>query len=406
MSEEKKGGFFRRMFSRFKQEEPAEETVEIEPELGFEPDPTQPAPVRDPVRAQPEPEPEKVASRVSPQTIDQNSRADLVKPAAACEPAIEPEAEPLEPSGWFTRLKKGLSKSSRSLTTGITEIFTKRKLDSDTLEQLEDMLIQADLGIETAMNFTAAVAKGRYDKEVTPEEVNAILAAEITKTLQPVAIPFKFDDSQKPFVILVVGVNGAGKTTTIGKLAAIATREGLSLTIAAGDTFRAAAIDQLKVWSERVGADFLSHEVGSDAASLAFDAMKQAKTNKTDILMIDTAGRLQNRTELMDELGKIIRVLKKHDETAPHSVLLVLDATVGQNALSQVEAFHKTAGVTGLIMTKLDGTARGGILVALAARFGIPIHAIGVGEQVDDLQPFDAEEFARAIVGTTPSDLN
>ncbi len=323
----------------------------------------------------------------------------MAKQPVEPEKTAETQPEPEKSTGWFARLKQGLSKSSRTLTTGITEIFTKRKLDSDTLEQLEDMLIQADLGMETAITITEAVAKGRYDKEVSPEEVNKILAEEIAKVLQPVAIPFEFDDSQKPFVILVVGVNGAGKTTTIGKLAAIASREDFSITIAAGDTFRAAAIDQLKVWSERVGADFLSHDVGSDAASLAFDAMRQAQANKTDILMIDTAGRLQNRTELMDELEKIVRVLKKHDESAPHSVLLVLDATVGQNALSQVEAFQKTAGVTGLIMTKLDGTARGGILVALAAKFGLPIHAIGVGEGVDDLQPFDANEFSQAIVG-------
>ncbi len=389
MSEEKKGGFFRRLFKRLNKDEAVEEAVqseiEAQPEPESSPPPTPDAAPVQPPPVQPEPEP----SREDAQALDQPS---------SVEAADQPDAQ--QSTSWVTRLSRGLSKSSRSLTTGITEIFTKRKLDSDTLEQLEDMLIQSDLGIETSMNITQAVAKGRYDKQVSPQEVNQILAEEIEKVLAPVAIPFKFDDAQKPFVILVVGVNGAGKTTTIGKLAAIASREDFSITIAAGDTFRAAAIDQLKVWSERVGTDFLSHKVGSDAASLAFDAMRQAQANKTDILMIDTAGRLQNRSELMDELQKIVRVLKKHDETAPHSVLLVLDATVGQNAISQVEAFQKTAGVTGLIMTKLDGTARGGILVALAAKFGLPIHAIGVGEDVDDLQPFNAGEFAQAIVGT------
>ena len=312
------------------------------------------------------------------------------------EAAPEPEAQ----TGWFGKLKAGLSKSSRALTTGITDIFTKRRLDEDTLQELEDILIQSDLGVETAMRISEAVAEGRYDKEISPEEVKEVLAREVTSVLAPVAQPFEFDTSQKPFVILVVGVNGSGKTTTIGKLGAIAVREGYSVTLAACDTFRAAAIEQLKVWGERFGATVLARPTGSDASGLAFDALKQAREDGTDILIVDTAGRLQNKAHLMEELHKIVRVLKKQDESAPHSVLLVLDATTGQNAVSQVEIFQKTAGVTGLIMTKLDGTARGGILVALAAKFGLPVHAIGVGEGIDDLQPFDAEEFAKAIAGS------
>ncbi len=413
MSEEKKGGFFRSLFKRFNKDEAVKEAVQSEIEAQPEPESSLPPDSAPPIQAPPQAPPQTPPVQPEPsgedeQVRDQPSSVEADEQPAATEKTNDPKSEAQQSTGWVTRLSRGLSKSSRSLTTGITEIFTKRKLDSDTLEQLEDMLIQADLGIETSMNITQAVGKGRYDKQVSPEEVNRILADEIEKVLAPVAVPFEFDDARKPFVILVVGVNGAGKTTTIGKLAAIASREDFSITIAAGDTFRAAAIDQLKVWSDRVGADFLSHKVGSDAASLAFDAMRHARANKTDILMIDTAGRLQNRSELMDELQKIVRVLKKHDETAPHSVLLVLDATVGQNAISQVEAFQKTAGVTGLIMTKLDGTARGGILVALAAKFGIPIHAIGVGEEVDDLQSFDAGEFAQAIVGinTVPDQNN
>ena len=242
------------------------------------------------------------------------------------------------------------------------------------------------------------MSSGRYDKEIDPEEVKRILAAEIAKVLKPVEVPFNFG-SEKPFVVLVVGVNGAGKTTTIGKLGAIATGEGFKVMFAACDTFLAAAIEQLTIWGERVGAKTLSRPTGSDSSGLAYDAMQTAREDGTDILFIDTAGRLQNKAYLMDELDKVVRVIKKQDASAPHAVLLVLDATVGQNALSQVEAFHRTAGVTGLVMTKLDGTARGGVLVAAAEKFGLPIHAIGVGEKVDDLRPFDAMEVARIIAG-------
>lgn len=311
---------------------------------------------------------------------------------------VAPEPEPVQAKGWLSRLTQGLSKSSKSITTSITSIFTKRKLDATTLEELEDVLIQADLGIAVSERIIKAVSAGRYDKEIEPEEVKRILAEEVAKVLKPVEVPFNFG-SEKPFVVLVVGVNGAGKTTTIGKLGAIATGEGFKVMFAACDTFRAAAIEQLTIWGERVGAKTLSRPTGSDSSGLAYDAMQTAREDGTDILFIDTAGRLQNKAYLMDELDKIVRVVKKQDETAPHAVLLILDATTGQNAISQAEIFTKVAGVTGLIMTKLDGTARGGILVAIAEKFGLPIHAIGVGETIDDLQPFDADAFARAISG-------
>jgi fused signal recognition particle receptor len=320
--------------------------------------------------------------------------------------SITPSPEPApvlalvveERRGWLSRLTKGLSKSSKSITSSITSIFTKRKLDASTLEELEDVLIQADLGVAVSERIIKAVSAGRYDKEIEPEEVKRILAEEVAKVLKPVEVPFNFG-SEKPFVILVVGVNGAGKTTTIGKLGAIATGEGFKVMFAACDTFRAAAIEQLTIWGERVGARTLSRPTGSDSSGLAYDAMQTARADGTDILFIDTAGRLQNKAYLMDELDKIVRVVKKQDETAPHAVLLILDATTGQNAISQADIFTKVAGVTGLIMTKLDGTARGGILVAIAEKFALPIHAIGIGETIDDLQPFDADAFARAISG-------
>jgi fused signal recognition particle receptor len=315
-------------------------------------------------------------------------------PAPAAEPA------PAETRrSWWQRLRDGLSRSSSALGGGITDLFTKRKLDQETLDGLEDLLIQADLGVDVAMRIVEAVGKGRYGKDIAPEEVKAILSAEIGKVLEPVARPLAPDPAKTPFVILMVGVNGSGKTTTIGKLASKFHAEGRSVMLAAGDTFRAAAIEQLKVWGDRTGAPVVARPQGADAAGLAFDALTQAQAEKRDILLIDTAGRLQNRAELMAELEKVVRVIRKVDAQAPHAVLLVLDATVGQNALSQVEIFRKVAGVTGLVMTKLDGTARGGILVALAARFGLPVHFIGVGEGVEDLEPFSATDFARAIAG-------
>ena len=314
-------------------------------------------------------------------------------------PALSP-SEPAAPRrSWLTRLTAGLSRSSSAISRGVTDIFTKRKLDAAALDDLEDILIQADLGLGAATRVREAVGSGRYDKSIEPNEVKAILAAEVERILEPVARPLVVDRSKKPFVVLVVGVNGSGKTTTIGKLAAKFAGEGLKVTLAAGDTFRAAAIEQLRIWAERAGADIVAREQGADAAGLAFDALTRARASGADVLLMDTAGRLQNRAELMGELEKIIRVMKKVDPEAPHATLLALDATVGQNALSQVEIFGRTANVTGLVMTKLDGTARGGILVAIAEKFALPVHYIGVGEGVDDLEPFAARDFAEAIAG-------
>ena len=304
---------------------------------------------------------------------------------------------PSKRPSWLQRLKQGLAKSSTQLAQNIAGVFTKRKLDADTLQELEELLIQADLGVDTSSRITAALAKGRHDKEVTTEEVRTVLAAEVERALAPVARPLEISSGDGVQVVLVVGVNGTGKTTTIGKLAHSLAGQGCKVMMAAGDTFRAAAIDQLRIWGERTGAEVIARNVGADAAGLAFDALTQAREKKCDVLLIDTAGRLQNKQALMDELEKVVRVLRKIDPTAPHHVLLVLDATTGQNALNQVEVFKDKAGVTGLVMTKLDGTARGGILVAISARFGLPVHAIGVGEGIDDLSEFDAGEFARAI---------
>jgi fused signal recognition particle receptor len=314
-------------------------------------------------------------------------------------PASDEDVRSDEPGAWWRRLRAGMRRTSTAIGDSVTGLFTKRRLDGAALEELEDILIGADLGVETASRITEAVGRGRYDREIAPDEVKRIMAGEIETVLEPVAKALVVDRTKKPFVILTVGVNGAGKTTTIGKLAQKFRRDGLSVVIAAGDTFRAAAIEQLKVWGERVGAPVVAREQGADAAGLAFDALEQARRDGADVLMIDTAGRLQNKAGLMAELEKIIRVIRKLDPDAPHASLLVLDATVGQNALSQVELFGKTAGVTGLVMTKLDGTARGGILVALAAKFGLPVHFIGVGEGVDDLEPFTARDFARAVAG-------
>ncbi|SCX29812.1 signal recognition particle-docking protein FtsY [Agrobacterium rosae] len=313
---------------------------------------------------------------------------------------VEPvEAAPEQKLSWFQRLRAGLSRTSMQLTSQISALFTKRKLDEDTLDELEDLLIQSDLGLETAMRITGALSSERYGKDVSGEDVARIMAGEITKVLAPVAKPLELDLSHKPHVILVVGVNGTGKTTTIGKLAAKLSGSGLKVMLAAGDTFRAAAIEQLKIWADRTGSEFIGTKLGADAAGLAYDAFEQARTKKCDVLIIDTAGRLQNKTELMDELEKIVRVLGKLDPDAPHTVLQTLDATTGQNALNQVEIFRNVAGVSGLIMTKLDGTARGGILVAIAAKHKLPVYFIGVGEGVDDLEPFEAEDFAKAIAG-------
>jgi fused signal recognition particle receptor len=300
---------------------------------------------------------------------------------------------------WWRRLSGGLKRSSSALGGAIAHVVTKRPLDAATIEAIEDELIRADLGAAAADRIATALRTSRFNAAVTPDEIKTVVAAEIERALAPVAKPLVPDPAKKPFVILVAGVNGSGKTTTIGKLAAKFRADGLSVMVAAGDTFRAAAIDQLKIWAQRAGAGIVAREAGADAAGVAFDAVSMAKQRGSDILLVDTAGRLQNRTELMDELQKIVRVINKADAGAPHAVLLVLDATVGQNALSQVEIFQRAVGVTGLAMTKLDGTARGGILVALAEKFAVPVHFIGVGEDVADLSPFSARDFARAMVG-------
>jgi len=303
-----------------------------------------------------------------------------------------------EKQSWWQRLSGGLKRTSASIGGAVTDLVAKRRLDQAMLDEIEEVLIRADLGVESAARIAAAVGEGRYDKSITADEVKAVVAAEVEKVLTPVAKPFLIG-AEKPFVALVVGVNGSGKTTTIGKLAAKFRAEGRSVLLAAGDTFRAAAIDQLNIWGGRSGASVIARAPGADAAGLAFDALTQARGEEVDVLLVDTAGRLQNKAVLMDELQKIVRVLKKVDPAVPHAVLLVLDATVGQNALSQVEVFRDIAGVTGLVMTKLDGTARGGILVAIAAKYGLPVHFIGVGESIDDLAPFSAKDFARAIAG-------
>ncbi len=299
---------------------------------------------------------------------------------------------------WWQRLNGGLKRTSAAIAGAISDLASKRKLDAAMLEEIEEVLIRADLGVELAAKIAAAIGEGRYDKTITADEVKAVLASEVEKVLTPVAKPLVVG-GERPFTILVVGVNGSGKTTTIGKLAAQFHAEGRKVVLAAGDTFRAAAIDQLKIWGTRAHAHVIARAAGSDAASLAFEAFETARREHADVLLIDTAGRLQNKAVLMEELHKMVRVLKKIDPAAPHAVLLVLDATVGQNALSQVEIFHRIAGVTGLAMTKLDGTARGGILAAIAAKHALPVHFIGVGEGIDDLAPFAAKDFARAIAG-------
>jgi len=401
---DKKPGFFKRLFGG--------ET------------PVPPAPPETLPIAVPAPEPVAPTPAAPPDLVPETDPAPLPGPPettpdyvedleAQARPAPQPTAFiPLDPPavvevpveaprlGWFARLASGLKRSSDQLSGSITSVFTKRKLDAATLDELEDVLIQADLGIETATAITETLRRDRFDRDVSGEDVRAVLAAEVEKVLGPVARPLEIDSAQKPFIILMIGVNGSGKTTTIGKLAQKFAAEGKSVMLAAGDTFRAAAIEQLQIWGQRTNAPVISRPAGADASGLAFDAVTRARAEGRDVLIIDTAGRLQNRDELMNELEKIIRVIKKVDPAAPHATLLTLDATTGQNALKQVEIFGQRAGVTGLVMTKLDGTARGGILVAIAKRFGLPVHFIGVGEGVGDLEPFTASEFARAIAGT------
>jgi fused signal recognition particle receptor len=300
---------------------------------------------------------------------------------------------------FFLRLKQGLSRSTQKLTDGITNVFTKRKLDDEALEELEELLIGADLGPRVAARIIDNFRRTRFGKEVTDEEIKSTLAAEIAEILGPVAVPLAIDPGHAPHVLLMVGVNGTGKTTTIGKLGQFYRDQGLRPMMVAGDTFRAAAVEQLQVWGQRSGVKVISGAPESDAASLAFEAIKQARDEHANLLLIDTAGRLHNKSALMEELRKIIRVIRKQDPTAPHSVILVLDATTGQNAVQQVRVFKEMVDVTGLIVTKLDGSARGGVVVALAEEFGLPIHAVGVGEKLEDLRPFLPEEFAAGLVG-------
>jgi fused signal recognition particle receptor len=406
-----KPGFFRRLFGRKTDEAKPDEAKsdETETKESKSEEPTQDKAARDEALSEPD-----AAAEAQPEVLQEAAAQELAAvveppaappiaetPVAAVEAIEDPSSFPEIPAktSWWSRLRDGLSRSSSALGTGIADIFTKRKLDATMLEDLEDVLIRADLGVAAASRISEAVGKGRYDKAIAVDEVKNILAAEVERVLAPYGKPLAIDPAHKPFVILVIGVNGSGKTTTIGKLAARFTREGHKVMLAAGDTFRAAAIEQLRIWGGRLGCEVIARDQGGDAAGLGFDAIKAAQDSGADILLMDTAGRLQNRTELMAELEKIIRVMKKLDASAPHAVLLVLDATVGQNAMSQVEIFGRMAGVTGLVMTKLDGTARGGILVAIAEKFQLPIHFIGVGETADDLAPFEAKDFARAIAG-------
>jgi fused signal recognition particle receptor len=303
--------------------------------------------------------------------------------------------------GFFSRLKQGLTRSTQKLTESITAVFKKRRLDDEALEELEDLLIGADLGPAVAAKVIAGFRRTRFGKEVTDEEIRETLAEEIAAILAPVAVPLEPDPALRPHVVLVVGVNGTGKTTTIGKLAQFHREQGRRVMMVAGDTFRAAAVEQLQIWGQRTGCSVIAGAPNADAAGLAFDALTRARAEGIDLLLIDTAGRLHNKAALMEELRKIIRVLRKQDPSAPHSVLLVLDATTGQNAVQQVRVFKEMVEVTGLVVTKLDGSARGGVVVALAEAFGLPVHAVGVGEQAADLRPFDAGDFAKGLVGVS-----
>ena len=332
---------------------------------------------------------------------DSDAVAVEVPPEVLPEPAppTEPQPETAQPVGWLGRLRAGLSRSSTRLTEGINAIFTRRRLDDAALGELEDLLIASDMGLGVAGEVVEALRKARFNQEVSPEEVREALAEEVIRLVEPVVKPLRIDPAKRPFVILVVGVNGSGKTTTIGKLAKQYRDAGKSVILAAGDTFRAAAVEQLQIWGERAGAPVMTRPTGSDAAGLAFDALTRAREEGADLLLIDTAGRLHNKGDLMAELQKIVRVLKKVDGAAPHAVLLVLDATLGQNAHAQAEIFRDMVGVTGIVMTKLDGTAKGGVLVSLAEKYGIPVHLIGIGEGAEDLRPFEARAYARSLVG-------
>jgi fused signal recognition particle receptor len=340
------------------------------------------------------PEPEPASG-----TLEPEAAAETLEPEeAGARPEGEVETE-ADKKGWLSRLRSGLAKSTKKVAESITGLFTKKKLDQQTLDELEDALIQADLGVTVAARLVGKLGKERFGKEVTDEEVRAAFADDIAEILQPVATPLAIDRARKPFVVLVIGVNGSGKTTTIAKLANLYKSEGRKVMLAAGDTFRAAAVEQLKIWGERAGVPVIARDTGADAAGLAYEALERAKAEGCDVLLIDTAGRLHNKSNLMDELAKIVRVIRKLDPDAPHSCLLVLDATTGQNAHAQVETFKAMSPVDALVVTKLDGSAKGGVLVALAEKFKLPVVAVGVGEGIDDLRPFEARAFARGLMG-------
>ncbi len=392
-TEPEKKGWFARLRSRV--------APTVEPPKPSEPEIAQPEPVEPAITAEPEMPvvPPPVEPAAAPVETASEPEPPTVETAAVAE--TEPEVEKPEPEkkGWLSRLREGLSKSTKKVAESITGLFTKKKLDQQTLDDLEDVLIQADLGVTVAGRLVAKLGKERFGKEVTDEEVRAAFADDIAEILQPVAVPLTIDAARKPHVVLVVGVNGSGKTTTIAKLAGLYKGEGRSVMLAAGDTFRAAAVEQLKVWGDRAGVPVVSKQTGADAAGLAYEALERARAEKTDVLLIDTAGRLHNKTNLMEELAKIVRVIRKLDPEAPHSCLLVLDATTGQNAHAQVETFKTMSPVDALVLTKLDGSAKGGVLVALAEKFKLPVVAIGVGEGIDDLRPFEARAFARGLMG-------
>jgi fused signal recognition particle receptor len=419
---EKKGWFARlraRVAPTVEPPRPAEPEVgkpdPVEPAVTAEPTTAEPTTAQPPVTAEPEapvapppvepiPAPLETAPEPEPAPVETVTVAEAV---VETEPAVETEAVEIqaveapaaEKKGWLSRLREGLSKSTKKVAESITGLFTKKKLDQQTLDDLEDVLIQADLGVAVASRLVAKLGKERFGKEVTDEEVRAAFADDIAEILQPVAVPLTIDTARKPHVVLVVGVNGSGKTTTIAKLAGLYKGEGRSVMLAAGDTFRAAAVEQLKVWGDRAGVPVVSKQTGADAAGLAYEALERARAEKTDVLLIDTAGRLHNKTNLMEELAKIVRVIRKLDPEAPHSCLLVLDATTGQNAHAQVETFKTMSPVDALVLTKLDGSAKGGVLVALAEKFKLPVVAVGVGEGIDDLRPFEARAFARGLMG-------
>ena len=390
-TEPQKKGWFARFRSRG--------TPAVETPKPAEPEVEKTEPVEPAVAAEPETRAVPPQNELASEPVQTAPQPETAPVEAVAEKEPEVEKPEVEKKGWLSRLRDGLAKSTKRVTESITGLFTKKKLDQETLNELEDALIQADLGVTVAARLVEKLGKERFGKEVTDEEVRAAFADDIAEILQPVAVPLAIDAVRKPHVVLVIGVNGSGKTTTIAKLANLYRGEGRSVMLAAGDTFRAAAVEQLKVWGDRAGVPVVSKPTGADAAGLAYEALERARAEKTDVLLIDTAGRLHNKTNLMEELAKIVRVIRKLDPDAPHSCLLVLDATTGQNAHAQVETFKTMSPVDALVLTKLDGSAKGGVLVALAEKFKLPVVAIGVGEGIDDLRPFEARAFARGLMG-------